>query len=160
MKNKLIHALALCMLMPLLMLINVGPVFSGQQTSESVTSADNKDSLFSVVGEIRLNEASKKETKQVYELFDEKKAVYKLIGPKAIIDQIISVADYSKLKFRITGQLIKKDRKKGILISSFEIYKPAEEAVPKNVVPPSSGTSENVINNSAPADTSENKTAR
>ena len=147
-------------MMPLLMFINVGPVFSGQQTSESVTSSDNKDSLFAVVGEIRLNEASKKEAKQVYELFDEKKEVYKLIGPKAIIDQIVSIADYSKLKFRITGQLIKKDRKKGILISSFEIYKPAEEAVPQNGIPLSPGTSENGINNSAPSDTSENKTAR
>lgn len=159
MKNKLIQALALCLLMPMLMLIYAGPVFSGQQTSESVSGVD-KDAIFVVTGDIRLNEASKKEAKQVYELLDEKKEVYKLIGPKAILDQIISIAGYSKLKFKITGQLIKKDRKKGILISSFEIYKPAEEPAVTPGVAPAAATSETGVKNSLPADTSENKTVR
>jgi hypothetical protein len=104
--------------------------------------------------------AVKKEARPAYELIDEKGETYKLIGPKAILDQILSVKGYGALKFTVSGQLIKKDGKKGILMSGFEMYKQPEPppAPPVGVIPQT--TAENALkslSNDGPAGTVENK---
>ncbi|HBC73504.1 MAG: hypothetical protein A2008_03320 [Candidatus Wallbacteria bacterium GWC2_49_35] len=115
--------------------------------------------LFTAVGAVRQVKTVKKESRPVYELVDEKGEKYKLIGPKAIVDQILAVKDYGALKFTVAGQLrlSKEDRKKGILMSGFEIYKqPATP--PVNAGDPA--TAENALKNApdkVPAGTVENK---
>ena len=115
--------------------------------------------LFTAVGAVRQVKTVKKESRPVYELVDEKGEKYKLIGPKAIVDQILAVKDYGALKFTVAGQLrlSKEDRKKGILMSGFEIYKqPATP--PVNAGAPA--TAENALKNApdkVPAGTVENK---
>ncbi len=87
------------------------------------------------------------DNKQAYELVDENNEIYKLIGPKSILDQIISVKNFTELKFKVTGRLIKKDRKKGILMSGYEIYNPqpaGSASTPQNA-PAQTATIENTI---------------
>lgn len=119
--------------------------------------------LFTAVGAVRQVKTAKKESRPVYELVDEKGEKYKLIGPKAILDQILAVKDYGALKFSVSGQLrlSKEDRKKGILMSGFEIYKqpePPPAAPPASENPPAAGESAlKSPSNEGPAGTVENK---
>ncbi len=85
------------------------------------------------------------ENKPTYELIDESNEVYKLIGPKSILDQIISVKNFTGLKFKITGRLMKKDKKKGILMSGYEIYEVQPAKTPPLDAPASAATDENSI---------------
>lgn len=103
---------------------------------------------FTVTGAVRPAKTSGKEARPVYEFLDEQGNVYKLIGPKAIVDQLLAVKGYDRMKFSVSGQLIKsvKDKKKGILMSGFEIYAPP--AAP--AAPASSSTAETSLKKDAP----------
>ena len=87
------------------------------------------------------------ESRQAYELVDENNEIYKLIGPKSILDQIIAVKKFAELKFKITGRLIKRDSKKGILMSGYEIYhpQPAGDTAASQNAPAPAATLENTI---------------
>jgi hypothetical protein len=101
---------------------------------------------FIVTGAVRpIKGRGTNENKPAYELIDGNNEIYKLIGPKSILDQIISIKNFEELKFKITGRLIKKDKKKGILMSGFEIYNtpPADDKLLN--APDSTATGENAI---------------
>lgn len=104
---------------------------------------------FIVTGSVRpIKSRGSVENRQAYELVDENNEIYKLIGPKSILDQIIAVKNFAELKFKITGRLIKKDGKKGILMSGYEIFTPRPagdtDAAPQNAPAPAA-TIENTI---------------
>lgn len=103
---------------------------------------------FVVTGSVRpIKSRSSTENKQAYELVDDNNEIYKLIGPKSILDQIISVKKFAELKFKINGRLIKRDMKKGILMNGYEIYhpQPAGDTAASQNAPAPAATIENTI---------------
>jgi hypothetical protein len=158
--SKVIHAFLIFILFAAQVPLTHVYAAPSQPLAASGGEADGKV-LFIAIGAVRRIKAAKQESRPAYELVEEKGETYKLIGPKAIVDQILAVKGYSALKFTVSGQLIKKDRKKGILMSGFEIYKQPE---PPPVVPPVNANTPATVENalkSAPnegaAGTVENK---
>lgn len=131
-------------------LLMYAPVFASEFFS---TSQGIQKSFFCVTGEITLvSNRTPQNSRPVYEITDEKKEKYKLIGPKSILEQIIAIKEYNKLKFKISGQLILRGKKKGIFMEGYEIYIPSDKtAHPLNsfdihpAMPALPGTSENTI---------------
>jgi len=158
--SKFIHAFLIFILFAAQVPLTHVYAAPSQPPAASGVEADGKV-LFTAVGAVRQIKAARQESRPAYELVDQKGDTYKLIGPKAIVDQLLAVKDYAALKFTVSGQLIKKDRKKGILMSGFEIYKqpePPPVVPPANTNPPS--TAENALkspSNEGAAGTVENK---
>lgn len=111
----------------MLILAIFAPAFAAEPLSSSEESV--------ITGMIQRYEQQKTVKTQAYQLVNDKKERFKIIGPKSILDQITIMPEFDKLKFKITGKIIKKDDKKGVLISKFEV---CVEQLPK----PSVQTSE------------------
>lgn len=77
-----------------------------------------------ITGKIQKYQSNKDSASNAYEIVTAGKEHYKIIGPKSIVDQLIA-EDNSKLletfEVILTGKVIKKDNKQGIVINSFQI---------------------------------------
>jgi len=91
-----------------------------------------------ITGMVQKYEPQKKIKPQAYQIVNEKKERFKIIGPKSITEQITAIAEFEKLTFKFTGKIISKDDKKGILISKFEVLAREASEPPK----PAPATSE------------------
>jgi len=85
-----------------------------------------------ITGMVQKYEPQKKIKPQAYQIVNEKKELFKIIGPKSITDQIMAIAGFEKLTFKFTGKIISKENKKGILISKFEAL---AQQVPESAKP-------------------------
>jgi len=83
-----------------------------------------------ITGMIQKYEPQKKIKPQAYQIVNEKQEHFKIIGPKSITEQIISTPEFEKRTFRFVGKIIKKEDKKGILISKFEVCQPQAPQTP------------------------------
>ena len=110
----------------------------------SAAQSAGSDEITILVGNVEKYDTGKQSLVQSYSITSGGEKI-KIIGPRAILEQIINIPEFEKLNFKLKGKIIKKDNKKGILLDSFEVAgtpgkdgKPAES--PVMVAPGSSGS--------------------
>ena len=102
--SKVIHAfLILILIAPIAAQVPLTHVCAepSRPPAASAVEADGKV-LFTATGAVRQIKAVRQESRPAYELVDEKGETYKLIGPKAVMDQILAVKGYAALKFTVS----------------------------------------------------------
>ena len=99
------------------------------------SSGESSESV--ITGIIQKYEPQKKIKPQAYQIVNEKKESFKIIGPKSITDLITAIPEFEKLTFKFIGKIIKKENKKGILISKFEVCAP-QQSGPQTPAPATS----------------------
>ncbi|MEZ7892426.1 MAG: hypothetical protein QMC67_11815 [Candidatus Wallbacteria bacterium] len=108
-----------------------------------------------ITGKIQKYQGNKDEKIAVYEIVTEAKEHYKIIGPKSIVDQLVSdefAKNLATAEVVLTGKIIKKDNKQGIIISTFQILDEATKksgigvvTMPNDAVPAAAQTKEVTI---------------
>jgi len=90
----------------------------------SAAGAQVDPDVKNITGKIQKYQSNKDKTSNAYEIVTAGKESYKIIGPKSIVDQLIT-EDNARLletfEVILTGKVIKKDNKQGIVINSFQI---------------------------------------